>query len=158
MALEIERKFLVKGPFQALATRRRISIRQGYLPTTSACSVRIRLEDEQAWLTIKGKGNASGTTRYEWEKSIDPGEANELLALCTGHLIDKERFLVPVGTHTFEVDVFWGVNEGLVVAEIELSDENEVFERPDWLGAEVTGEKRYYNASLTVHPFREWTH
>jgi len=140
-----------------LATRR-ISIRQGYLPTTSACSVRIRLEDEQAWLTIKGKGNASGTTRYEWEKSIDPGEANELLALCTGHLIDKERFLVPVGTHTFEVDVFWGVNEGLVVAEIELSDENEVFERPDWLGAEVTGEKRYYNASLTVHPFREWTH
>ncbi|NLE33376.1 MAG: CYTH domain-containing protein [Bacteroidales bacterium] len=157
MALEIERKFLVKGPFQALATRR-ISIRQGYLPTTSACSVRIRLEDEQAWLTIKGKGNASGTTRYEWEKSIDPGEANELLALCTGYLIDKERFLVPVGTHTFEVDVFWGVNEGLVVAEIELSDENEVFERPDWLGAEVTGEKRYYNASLTVHPFREWTH
>ncbi len=140
-----------------MATRR-ISIRQGYLPTTSACSVRIRLEDEQAWLTIKGKGNASGTTRYEWEKSIDPGEANELLALCTGHLIDKERFLVPVGTHTFEVDVFWGVNEGLVVAEIELSDENEVFERPDWLGAEVTGEKRYYNASLTVHPFREWTH
>lgn len=140
-----------------MATRR-ISIRQGYLPTTSACSVRIRLEDEQAWLTIKGKGNASGTTRYEWEKSIDPGEANELLALCTGHLIDKERFLVPVGTHTFEVDVFWGVNEGLVIAEIELSDENEVFERPDWLGAEVTGEKRYYNASLTVHPFREWTH
>lgn len=131
-------------------------IKQGYLPTQPTCSVRIRLEDDLAWLTIKGQGNASGTTRYEWEKTIEPGEAAELLELCTGHLIDKERFRVPVGPHCYEVDVFHGINEGLVVAEIELSDEHETFERPDWLGEEVTGQKRYYNASLTAHPFTEW--
>lgn len=155
MALEIERKFLVNGSFQTLATHRSRII-QGYLPTQPTCSVRIRLEDDTAWLTIKGQGNASGTTRYEWEKPIEPGEAAELLELCAGHLIDKDRYRVPVGMHCFEVDVFHGVNEGLVVAEIELSDEQEAFERPDWLGEEVTGQKRYYNASLTATPFTEW--
>lgn len=155
MALEIERKFLVKGPFLSLATGRRW-IRQGYLPTQPGCSVRIRLEDDVAWITIKGKANASGTTRYEWEKSIAPEEATELLKLCTGHLIDKERYLVPIGAHTFEVDVFHGVNEGLVVAEIELSDEHESFERPDWLGEEITGQRRYLNACLASHPYQAW--
>ncbi|NLT02588.1 MAG: CYTH domain-containing protein [Bacteroidales bacterium] len=155
MALEIERKFLVKGSFQPYAIRKS-RIKQGYLPTTPGCSVRIRLVDDAAWLTIKGKGNASGTTRYEWEKAIDPGEAAELLDLCAGHLIDKERYLIPAGPHLFEVDVFHGINEGLVVAEIELSDENEAFERPEWLGEEVTGQKRYYNACLTTHPYKEW--
>lgn len=120
--------------------------------------MRIRLEDATAWLTIKGKGNASGTTRFEWEKAIELGEATALLPLCTGHLIEKDRFRVPAGRHVFEVDVFHGVNEGLVVAEIELAAEDEAFEHPDWLGEEVTGEKRYYNLSLTTHPFQEWNH
>src|SRR5574344_1783677 len=104
MALEIERKFLVRGSFMALATSKS-RIVQGYLPTTAACSVRIRLEDATAWLTIKGKGNASGTTRFEWEKAIELGEATALLHLCTGHLIEKDRFRVPAGRHVFEVDV-----------------------------------------------------
>ena len=119
-------------------------------------TVRVRIKGEKGFLTIKGKGNESGMTRFEWEKEILGEEAQLLLNLCEGGKIDKIRFEVKVGKHTFEVDEFFGENEGLIVAEIELSAENENFEKPDWLGEEVTNDVRYYNAYLSRNPFRNW--
>lgn len=149
MTQEIERKFLVSGPFLEHATGQR-RIVQGYLSSVPARTVRVRISAAKGYLTIKGIGNASGASRYEWEREIPLAEAEALLALCEPGVIEKVRHLVPVGPHTYEVDVFGGTLEGLVIAEIELEDENEPFERPDWLGAEVTGDPRYYNSALVT--------
>ena len=119
-------------------------------------TVRVRLEGEHAFLTIKGIGNASGASRFEWERELPVAEAEELLAICEPGVIEKTRTRVAVGRHTYEVDRFFGANEGLILAELELQDEAESFDRPDWLGEEVTGDVRYYNSTLRKHPFRAW--
>ena len=153
---EIERKFLVKNDrFKALATAKK-EIAQGYLNTNPERTVRVRISNEKAFLTIKGKGNESGMTRFEWEKEIPFEEGKALLLLCEKGVIEKTRFEIPVGKHLFEVDEFYGENEGLIVAEIELSDESEAFEKPDWIGMEVTNDRRYYNAYLSKNPYSEW--
>lgn len=147
MAKEIERKFLVRGEYKLQACGS-FRITQGYLSSVPERTVRIRLKNERGYLTIKGKSNASGISRYEWEREISAAEARELLALCEPGIIDKTRYLVPVGGHMFEVDEFYGKNRGLVLAEIELREEDEQFEKPEWLGEEVTGNPLYYNAVL----------
>ena len=155
MAQEIERKFLVSGDYKASAYKAsRIS--QGYLCSDPARTVRVRLKDGKGFLTIKGAGDESGMSRFEWEKEISADDAKALLAICDPGVIDKTRHLVKVGGHTYEVDEFHGDNEGLTVAEIELSDEAEAFERPSWLGKEVTGDARYYNSALAKHPYKDW--
>jgi adenylate cyclase len=156
MAQEIERKFLVAGSFHDQATRQ-TRIVQGYLCSVPERTVRVRIKGTQGFLTIKGIGNASGASRFEWEREVPPDEAEQLLAICEPGVIDKVRYLVPFGGHTFEVDEFHGENEGLIVAELELASEHEAFPRPPWLGAEVTGDTRYYNAMLMKHPYARWT-
>ena len=155
MAHEIERKFLVTGSFKNEA-HRRTRVVQGYLSSAPERAVRVRITGEQGFLTIKGIGNASGTTRFEWEREIPVAEAEQLLQLCEPGIIDKTRHLVRVGEHLFEVDEFHGANEGLVVAEVELGGEDESFVRPDWLGGEVTGDARFYNSALSKLPFTRW--
>ena len=156
MAQEIERKFLVTGSFkeQAYAHSR---IAQGYISSRRGATVRVRIRDDRGYLTIKGASNASGTSRYEWEREIPLREAEELMRLCEPGLIDKTRYLVRCGAHVFEVDEFYGDNEGLVMAEVELSREDEPFTRPDFLGQEVTGDARYYNSHLMKFPYSMWT-
>ena len=154
--LEIERKFLVKkGDAYKSAAFSSSHIQQGYIPADGA-TVRVRTRDEKAYLTIKGKSVNGGMTRYEFEKEITMDEAMHLLQLCKGGVIDKRRYLVKSGDHTFEVDEFYGDNEGLVMAEVELSDENEAYEKPDFIGMEVTGDKRFYNSHLLNFPFVVW--
>jgi adenylate cyclase len=153
---EIERKFLVSSNAFLSESTASYRIVQGYLNTAPERTVRIRIKGTKGYITIKGKGNASGTTRFEWEKEITLLEAEQLLLLCEEGVIDKIRYEIPVGNHCFEVDVFAGVNQGLIVAEIELQAENEAFEKPNWLGNEVTGQERYYNAYLSVTPFKDW--
>jgi len=153
---EIERKFLVKNDvFKTLATAKK-NIAQGYLNTDPERTVRVRIANDKAFLTVKGKGNESGMTRFEWEKEIAVEEASALLLLCEKGVIEKTRFEIPEGKHLYEVDEFYGENESLIIAEIELSDENEAFEKPDWLGIEVTNDERYYNAYLSRNPFKNW--
>lgn len=118
--------------------------------------MRVRLRDEKGYLTIKGPSINNGLTRYEFEKEITIDEALSLLKLCEPGIIDKVRWLVPCGEHIIEVDEFHGDNEGLVMAEVELQDENETFERPGFLGEEVTGDRRYYNSNLRQVPYKEW--
>ena len=155
MAQEIERKFLVRGGFREAAFAA-LRITQGYLSTAPGRSVRVRLRGEQGFLTIKGPSRDGGLSRFEWEKEIDAADARELLALCEPGLIDKTRYLVKAGAHTFEVDEFHGDNEGLVVAEVELGAPDEAFEKPAWLGEEVTGDRRYYNSFLSKCPYKMW--
>lgn len=155
MAVEIERKFLVKGDFKS-AAKSRTYILQGYLASNSDCTVRIRLRDNQGYLTIKGKSCAQGLSRYEFEKQVSKTEALELLSLCTTPKIEKYRWLVPSGQHTIEVDEFLGDNAGLIMAEVELASTQDDFIRPSFLGKEVTGDKRFYNSNLRLHPFKEW--
>lgn len=152
MAKEIERKFLVSGEFRQDSPES-YRIMQGYICSDPDRTVRVRVRGDKGFLTIKGRGSEDGLSRYEWEKEIPVTEAAELMALCGSGVIDKTRYLVPFGRHTYEVDVFHGANEGLVLAEIELSDEQEAFEKPSWLGEEVTGDVRYYNSMLSLHPF-----
>lgn len=152
MAKEIERKFLVSGEFRQDSPES-YRIMQGYICSDPDRTVRVRVRGDKGFLTIKGRGSEDGLSRYEWEKEIPVTEAAELMALCGSGVIDKTRYLVPFGKHTYEVDVFHGANEGLVLAEIELSDEQESFEKPSWLGEEVTGDVRYYNSMLSLHPF-----
>ena len=154
MAQEIERKFLVVGEYKNLA-HSVMHLVQGYI-ASGRRTVRVRISDERAWLTIKGPSHDGGLSRFEWEKEIEAHEALELLPLCEGALIDKHRYLVNVGDHTFEVDEFHGDNEGLTIAEVELSSTDEEFIHPEWLGAEVTGIKRYYNSHLRANPYKEW--
>ncbi len=155
MPQEIERKFLVTGEYksQAYAQTR---IVQGYISSARGRTVRVRIRDDKGYLTIKGASNASGTSRYEWEKEISLEEARELMQLCEPGIIDKTRYLVQSGIHTFEVDEFYGENDGLVVAEVELASEDESFEKPVFIGQEVTGDLRYYNSQLMKHPFKTW--
>jgi adenylate cyclase len=155
MPQEIERKFLVKEGYKQFAfTFTRIT--QGYLSSVPERIVRVRINGDKGFLTIKGVSSLSGMSRYEWEKEIPVQEARELLLLCDPGIIDKTRYLLQVGKFTFEVDEFYGENDGLVMAEIELSSEEELFEIPLWLGKEVTGDKRYYNSKLAKNPFSKW--
>ena len=155
MPREIERKFLVTGEYksQAFAHSR---IVQGYICSARGRTVRVRLRDGRGYLTIKGASDAAGMSRYEWEKEISQKEAEELMKLCEEGVIDKTRYLVRSGSHVFEVDEFYGDNEGLVMAEVELASEDEPFDRPAFIGREVTGDVRYYNSQLMRHPYREW--
>lgn len=155
MAQEIERKFLVEGDFKPSASKQ-TRITQGYLCSVPERTVRVRVKGDKGFITIKGIGSASGASRYEWEKEIPTSEVQELLQLCEPGVIDKTRFLVKSGKHTFEVDEFYGDNEGLVVAEVELGSEDESFEKPGWLGQEVTGDARYFNSMLMKQPFSKW--
>lgn len=155
MAQEIERKFLVKGDFKPFS-HKQTRITQGYLSSVPERTVRVRTKGEKGFITIKGIGSQSGASRYEWEKEIPAEEVNELLKICEPGVIDKVRHLVTAGNHTFEVDEFFGENEGLVVAEVELSSEDETFDKPDWLAEEVTGDVRYYNSMLMKNPFKSW--
>lgn len=153
--LEIERKFLVKGEYKHLASKS-FRIAQGYLSTSSGRTVRIRIKGDKGYITIKGKRSESGLSRYEWEKEIPVNEAQELLTLCKPTIIDKTRYEVIFEGQTFEVDEFYGENEGLTVAELELESEDTPFSKPDWLGEEVTQEKRYNNSFLSKNPFSQW--
>ncbi|MEE4177716.1 MAG: CYTH domain-containing protein [Bacteroides sp.] len=155
MPQEIERKFLVKGDFKPFVTKK-TRIVQGYLSSVPERTVRVRVKGDKGFLTVKGIGSQSGASRYEWEKEIPVEEAQELLNICEPGVIDKTRYLVKAGKHTFEVDEFYGENQGLIMAEVELSSEDEVFEKPDWLGEEVTGYTRYYNSMLMKNPYRKW--
>jgi CYTH domain-containing protein len=145
--IEIERKFLLRGDFRPMAVRSE-RIVQAYLTVSPACTVRVRIKGERAFLTVKGPSNAGGISRQEFEYPIPVADAEAMLALAQTGRIDKERYYVPFEGHTFEVDVFHGRHEGLVIAELELIAEDEPYTRPDWLGEEVTGQAQYYNARL----------
>lgn len=155
MGKEIERKFLVKGEFRNLA-HKKTRIAQGYLCSVPERTVRVRTKGDHGYITIKGIGNESGASRYEWEKEISVEEVHDLLKICEPGVIDKTRYQVKAGPHTFEVDEFYGENQGLIVAEVELASEDENFEKPGWLGEEVTGITKYYNSMLMKHPFTKW--
>ena len=155
MGQEIERKFLVSGEFKPFA-KKTVRIVQGYLSSVAERTVRIRVKGDEGFITVKGIGSESGASRFEWEKEIPVSDALELMKLCEPGVIDKTRYLVDVGGHTYEVDEFYGDNDGLVVAEIELSSEDEDFIRPEWLGEEVTGDVKYYNSMLMKHPYKNW--
>ena len=156
MAVEIERKFLVKNDSFKKACFAKKTIKQGYLNSNKNRTVRIRIMDDKAFMTVKGKSNATGTSRFEWEKEIDILDAEELLLLCEPTSIEKTRFYVKSEQHIFEIDVFFGDNLGLIVAEIELKDEAETFQKPLWIGEEVTGNEKYYNSKLSKVPFKDW--
>jgi CYTH domain-containing protein len=154
--LEIERKFLVKkgGAYKAAASSFS-HIQQGYIRAEGA-TVRIRVRDQKAYLTIKSRSNNGGLSRYEFEKEITLEEASQLMKLCKGGVIDKHRYLVKSGKHTFEVDEFHGDNDGLVMAEVELSYPDEPYEKPDFIGPEVTGDPHFYNSNLLSAPYSTW--
>lgn len=154
--LEIERKFLIKSDSYKTNVKSKTKIAQGFLNKDPKRTVRVRIRNNKGYLTIKGKGNASGTTRFEWEKEIPLAEATNLLALCEPLIIEKNRYEVPIGKHIFEVDEFLGDNQGLVIAEVELTNEDEQFIKPNWLGNEVTGNAKYYNSQLSKNPFKDW--
>lgn len=156
MSQEVEKKFLVRtNDFKAEAFRQ-TRIIQGYLSSVPERTVRVRIKGAAGYITVKGIGNETGASRFEWEKEIPASEATELLKLCEPGVIDKTRYEVKTGNHRFEVDEFYGANEGLILAEVELKDEMERFEKPAWLGQEVTGDNKYYNSMLMKHPFTSW--
>ncbi|CAA0193167.1 putative adenylate cyclase [Tenacibaculum maritimum] len=156
MAVEIERKFLVTSNHFKKESFQKKHIKQGFLNSNKERVVRVRINDNKGFLTIKGASNKTGTTRFEWEKEIDLQEANDLLDLCEKGIIEKYRYLVSSAPHLFEVDEFVGDNAGLIIAEIELQHESENFKKPEWLGKEVTGKKKYYNSNLSKFPFNKW--
>jgi adenylate cyclase len=154
--IEIERKFLVQSEeFKAISFAKN-EISQGYLNSNPERTVRVRIKGNQGYLTIKGKGNETGMSRLEWEMEIPVDEAKMLRNLCESGVISKMRYEVKFGNHVYEVDEFFGENEGLVLAEIELKSEDEAFEKPDWLGEEVTNNEKYYNSYLSKNPFKNW--
>ena len=157
MSVEIERKFLVKNNDFKNESYSEKDIKQGYLNSDKNRTVRIRITNEKGFMTIKGISSATGTTRFEWEKEITKEEAEDLLLLCEPSIIEKTRYLVKVGHHIFEVDEFYGDNEGLVIAEVELNSENETFTKPIWIDEEVTGDIKYYNSSISKTPFKDWS-
>jgi len=154
MGVEIERKFLVVGGEWRLGAIG-IPYAQGYLSRGSGRTVRVRIAGAEAFLTIKGP--VSGISRQEFEYPIPVEDARAMLPLSDGPVIEKKRFMIPHGAHVWEVDEFEGENAGLVIAEVELADEKEEVDPPPWVGQEVTGDPRYYNSNLTVHPYREWS-
>ena len=154
--IEIERKFLVTSQTFKNEASLQVRIVQGFLNTDPERTVRIRIKGSKGFITVKGKTSKSGTTRFEWEKEIAVEEAENLLKLCEKGVIDKMRYEVPYKSHNFEVDVFQEDNEGLILAEVELDTETEAFEKPEWLGKEVTGDLRYYNSQLSKNPYKLW--
>jgi adenylate cyclase len=154
--IEIERKFLVSSDAFKNDALRKNHIAQGYLNSAPDRAVRVRIKGDTGYLTIKGKSNETGLSRFEWEKEIPLADAKALLLLCEKGIIEKNRYEVPVGKHLFEVDEFFGENEGLLLAEVELQSESEFFEKPHWLGEEVTQDQRYYNSYLSKNPFTSW--
>ena len=154
--IEIERKFLVLSNTYKMEAFQQTQIVQGFLNTDPYRTVRVRLKGNQGFITVKGISNESGTSRLEWEKEISEEEAKTLLSICETGVIDKIRYEVKNGNHVYEVDEFFEENEGLTIAEIELSSENENFEKPTWLGEEVTGITKYYNSQLSKNPFKNW--
>jgi len=156
MALEIERKFLVNSKAFKKEAFKKEKIIQGFLSSVPERTVRVRIIGELGYITVKGIGNTSGTTRYEWEKAIQVNEAMALLNICEPGVINKTRYYVKSNNHIFEVDEFYEDNEGLIISEIELTSEEEEFEKPNWLGNEVTGIIKYYNVSLVKNPYKNW--
>ncbi len=154
--LEIERKFLVKSDDYKNEASSKTRIVQGFLNTNPERTVRVRIKGEKGFITVKGKGNDTGVSRFEWEKEISITDAEALLQIAEPGSIDKFRYEVNIGKHTFEVDEFFGDNEGLVVAEVELTSEEETYEKPSWLGEEVSGLTKYYNSQLSKNPFKGW--
>ena len=153
---EVERKFLVKSEAYRNEATSELHIQQGFLSTDPERTVRVRLQNGRGKITVKGLSDHEGVSRFEWEHDISGQEAKLLLGLCKGALIVKTRYEVPVGSHVFEVDVFEGENEGLVIAEVELKNPGELFQKPFWLGQEVTGEPKYYNAQLSINTYSQW--
>lgn len=153
---EIERKYLVVSEDFKKEAFKNINIKQGFLNTDPQRTVRLRITGDYAFLTIKGKSSKNGLSRFEWEKEIDIKEAEALFTLCEPGIIEKTRYLIKAGDFVFEVDEFYGENEGLIVAEIELNKETDTFKKPHWLGQEVTGEIKYYNSQLSKKPFKNW--
>ena len=155
--LEVERKFLVVGEFRDQATSS-THIAQGYIASGNGRTVRVRIRGDKGYLTIKGPSDKVGLTRFEWEKEIPLQEAEALMKICEPGIIEKTRWLVPSedGRHTWEIDVFEGDNEGLIMAEIELQSEDDTFKKPDFIGQEVTGDRRFYNSHMRRYPFRMW--
>ena len=154
--VEIERKFLVNSEAFKKEAFKSTRIIQGFLNTDKERTVRVRLKGDKGFITIKGKSNSSGLSRFEWEKEISKTDVESLLKLCEKGIIDKIRYEVKVGKHIFEVDEFFGDNKGLIIAEVELNSEDETFKKPDWLGQEVTGQIKYYNSQLSKLPFNMW--
>lgn len=155
MAKEIERKFLVNGDAWRARAQAGVPYVQGYLCEPNTASVRVRIEGQVARLNIKGA--TLGISRHEYEYEIPRADADEMLrTLCTGPLIEKTRYHVEHGNHVWEIDVFAGDNAGLIVAEIELDREDEIFEKPEWLGSEVSHDARYYNVMLAKNPYKNW--
>lgn len=154
--IEIERKFLVTSNAYKTESFKSARIIQGFLNTNKERTVRVRLKDDLGFITVKGQSTNDGLSRFEWEKNISKDDAKALLKLCEPGVIDKIRYEVKVGKHIFEIDEFYGDNEGLVIAEIELNNENEIFEKPYWLGEEVTGNIKYYNSQLSKNPYNTW--
>jgi adenylate cyclase len=152
---EIERKYLVISPFKHLATSQE-EICQGYLVADGVRTVRVRVYGPKGFITIKGATNASGLSRFEWEKEIPVDEAFMLLDLCLPGVIRKTRYKIPYKGFVIEVDEFFGDNQGLTIAEIELSSEGQHPSLPDWIGTEVTGDRRYNNSNLAKNPFNKW--
>lgn len=156
MAIEIERKFLVLNDNYKTECYKSYNIVQGFLNSDKNRVVRVRIADNKGFLTIKGLSSSNGFSRYEWEQEILLNEAESLLKLCEPGVIEKKRHLIKSNNHLFEIDEFYGTNKGLVIAEVELKSENETFEYPSWLGKEVTGDIKYYNAELKNNPFKNW--
>jgi len=154
--IEIERKFLVTSKAFIAQAFKHTRIIQGFLNTNPNRTVRVRLKGNDGFLTVKGKSSDDGLSRFEWEKQITKIEAEALLKLCEKGVIDKVRYEVAFKNHVFEIDVFSEENKGLIIAEVELNHENEVFEKPVWLGKEVTGDTRFYNSQLSLNPFFNW--
>ena len=156
MNLEIERKFLVCDDRFKRQAVRAVRMRQGYIASDAGRTVRVRIAGDRGFLTVKGP-SADGISRLEWEREIPLADAEELFVFCKEGVIDKTRYIVPTGGgRRWEVDEFYGDNDGLVVAEIELGRPDEPFDRPDWLGEEVTGDRRYYNSHLSKNPYHQW--
>ena len=154
--IEIERKFLIVSDKYKEQAYKKTRIVQGFLNTHKERTVRVRIKGKEAYIAIKGISNKEGTSRFQWEKKIAVEEAEQLIELCEPNLIEKIRYEIKVGNHIFEVDEFSAENKGLIIAEIELSEENESFEKPNWLGKEVTGDVRYYNSQLSRVPYKNW--
>lgn len=154
--IEIERKFLLKNTDFKKEAFQKHHIKQGFLSTYKKRIVRVRIQDNKAFITVKGPSSKDGLARFEWEREIEKQEAENLLKLCKNSIIDKIRYKVKVANHIFEIDEFFGDNEGLLIAEIELEHEDESFTKPEWLGKEVTGKKKYYNSRLSKKPFKIW--
>jgi len=154
--IEIERKFLVKSTAFKAQSFKSTRIVQGFLSSHKERTVRVRQRDDKGYLTVKGLSTGDGLSRFEWEKEISLEDAQALFPLCEKGLIDKIRYEVKVDDHIFEVDTFFGDNEGLIIAEVELHSEDEIFTKPDWLGVEVTGQIKYYNSQLSLQPYKTW--